>query len=126
MQSYREREYHYLAKQAKEYIFKHMHEEIRIKDIAASLHVSAEHLSRSFHAAEKITLKQYILEERIYRAKNLLRFSDISIAEISRYLAFSSQSHFSEVFRKFTGKSPLIYRQDFSDAYIKQDAVTLN
>lgn len=118
MQSYREREYHYLSRQAKEYVFKHLHEEIRVKDIAAVLHVSAEHLSRTFHASEKITLKQYILKERIERAKYLLRFSDFTVAEISRYLAFSSQSHFIEIFKKYTGKKPIEYRRDCSDTYL--------
>lgn len=126
MQSYREREYHYLARQAKEYIFQHLHDEIRIKDMADALHVSAEHLSRTFHAAEKVTLKQYILEERVDRAKNLLRFSDITVAEISRYLAFSSQSHFAEIFKKYTGKSPTEYRQDYSDNRMKQEKTRKN
>ncbi len=120
MQNYHDRDYHYLVKQAKEYVYKHLHEEIFVKNIAGSLGVTPEHLSRTFHHAEKITLKQYILDERIERAKNLLRYSDISIAEISRYLAFSSQSHFADIFKKRTGKSPTEYRQDFSDSYIKK------
>ena len=108
------------VKQAKEYIYKHLHEEIFIKDMAKALGISAEYLSRTFHKAEGITLKQYILDERIERAKNLLRFSDRSVSEIARYLAFSSSSHFADVFRKKTGKNPVRYRQDFSDAYIKR------
>ena len=120
MQDFREREYHYLVKQSKEYVYKHLHEEIFIKDMAAALGISAEYLSRTFHKAEGITLKQYILKERVERAKNLLRFSDRSISEIARYLAFSSSSHFADVFRKKTGKNPARYRQDFSDTYIRQ------
>ena len=120
IQSYRDREYHYLVKQAKEYVFKHMHKPIFIKNMAKDLGVTPEHLSRSFHSAEKITLKQYIVSERIERAKSLLRFSDSSIADVSQYLAFSSQSHFAEVFKHMTGKSPTEYRQDFSDSYIQK------
>lgn len=120
IQSYHDREYHYLVKQAKEYVFKHLHEEIVIKNMANALGVTPEHLSRTFHQAEKITLKQYIIDERIERAKNLLRFSDSSIAEISQYLSFSSPSHFSEVFKRKTGKSPAEYRKDFSDSYLKR------
>ena len=118
MQEYRNREYHYLVRQSKDYIFKHLHEEIFCKKMASDLGVSPEYLSRTFHKAEGITLKQYILEERIERAKNLLRFSDRSVSEIARYLAFSSSSHFALAFRKKTGKSPTSYRQDFSDGYV--------
>lgn len=120
MAEYREREFHPLVRQAKEYIYKHLHEEIQVQDIAQSLGVSPEHLSRTFHKAEGITLKNHILNERITRARNMLRFSDLKVSEIARYLAFSSQSHFAEVFRRETGKSPLEYRRDFSDEYVNK------
>ncbi|MBQ6364065.1 MAG: helix-turn-helix transcriptional regulator [Lachnospiraceae bacterium] len=120
MAEYREREFHPLVRQAKEYIYKHLHEEIRVQDIAASLGVSPEHLSRTFHKAEGITLKKHILNERILRARNMLRFSDLKVSEIARYLAFSSQSHFADIFRRETGKTPSEYRRDFSDEYISR------
>ena len=120
MTEYREREYHPLARQAKDYIYKHLHEEIKVGQIAESLGVSPAHLSRTFHKAEGITLKKHILNERITRARNMLRFSDLKVSEIARYLAFSSQSHFAEIFRNETGKSPLEYRRDFSDEYVSR------
>lgn len=113
MKQYRERQYHPLVKAAKEYIYQHLHDEIRLKDISAYLGVSPEHLSRTFHQAEGITLKQYITDERIHRARNLLRYSDYSITEIASYLAFSSPSHFTEIFKSVTGKTPTEYRRDF-------------
>ena len=115
MQEYRNREYHQLVRYAREYVYKHLHEEIQVKKMARDLSVSPEHLSRAFHKAEGITLKEYIMEERIERARNLLRFSEYSIAEISRYLAFSSQSHFTDIFHRKTGKTPGEYRRDFSE-----------
>lgn len=117
IQEYRNREYNYLVTQAKEYVFQHLHDVIEVKDIADFLHVSLEHLSRTFHKSEGITLKQYILQERLNRACNLLRFSDFSCSDIARYLGFSSQSHFGVLFKKMTGKTPKRYREDFSDAY---------
>ena len=116
MQDYENREYHYLVQQSKDYIYKHLHEEIFCRDIADSLSVSQEHLSRTFRKAEGISLKQYILDERIERACNLLRNSDYSISEIARFLALSSSSHFATVFRRKKGKSPAVYRQDFSNS----------
>lgn len=119
IREYKEREYHPLIKPTKEYIYKHLHGHIKLADIAAHLGVTPEHLSRTFHAAEGITLKQYIIEERINRAKNLLRFSDYSVTDIASYLAFSSASHFTEVFKSATGKTPTVYRRDFVEyAYI--------
>lgn len=86
---------------------------IRVSDIAGHLGVNPDYLSHLFHREEKITIKRYILEEKIHRGKNLLRFSDYSIHEIGFYLGFSSQSHFSKIFREVTGVSPGRYRSRF-------------
>ena len=116
IQSYCQREYHYLVKRTKEYIYRHFHENIVIGQMSRQMGVSAEYLSRIFHNIEGITLKEFIQREKIVRGKNLLVYSDKSIQEISRYLAFSTQSHFSSVFKKFTGRTPLEYRKEFSQS----------
>lgn len=114
---YRQTNYHYLARRAKEYIFKHFHERITVESIAAALAVSTTYLSRVFRETEHISLKQYIQHERIKRAKDLLRYSNDPIQSISHLLGFVSQSHFTECFRKSTGMTPLKYRNQFSEMY---------
>lgn len=120
MQKYHQTNYHYLVRRAKEYIFKHFHERITVKDTAAALGVSAVYLSRVFRESERISLKQYIQQERIERAKNLLRYSNDSIQSISHCLDFVSQSHFTECFRRSTGLTPLKYRNQFSELYKRE------
>ncbi len=112
--------YHYLVRQAKEYISKHFHERITVEHIADKLNVSVPYLSRVFKEAEKQTVKQYLLNERIKSAKRLLRNSTDSIQSISQYLCFSSQSHFTESFRRKTGMTPLAYRNAYSQIYKSQ------
>ncbi len=112
--------YHYLVRQAKEYIYTHFHERITVESIAENLKVSVPYLARVFKDAEDITVKQYIQRERIKSAKNLLRYSTDSIQTISQYLCFSSQSHFTEIFRKQTGMTPLTYRNQYSQIYKKE------
>lgn len=114
---YRQTNYHYLVRRAKEYIFKHFHERITVEDIASTLSVSTAYLSRVFREAEKISLKQYLQRERIEHAKNMLRYSNDPIQSISHCLCFVSQSHFTECFRKATGLTPLKYRNQFSEMY---------
>lgn len=46
-----------------------------------------------------------------HEAKGLLRYTDKSITAISDYLGFSSQSHFSHVFKKYSGNLPNEYRK---------------
>ena len=57
-------------------------------------------------------LLRYVIECRMERAKSLLRESNLPINEIAQMVGYSSQSHFSTVFRQFTGRSPMRYRSD--------------
>lgn len=92
------------------YIQHHLSEPITTERIAASLYISRTHLSARFHKEMGITLSDYILKEKTEEAKRLLRYSDKSLAAISAYLGFSSQSHFSRTFRKYAGITPGEYR----------------
>lgn len=97
----------------KDYIFSHLHDTIQIADIADHLHVNADYLSHLFSSQEKMTIKRYILQEKIKRSQNLLRYSDYRLQEIGFYLGFSSQSHFSKTFQEIVGMSPNEYRKNF-------------
>lgn len=92
------------------YIQHHLSEPITTERIAASLYISRTHLSARFHKETGTTLSDYILKEKTEEAKRLLRYSDKSLAAISAYLGFSSQSHFSRTFRKYAGITPGEYR----------------
>mgnify|MGYP004454519221 FL=1 len=92
------------------YIQHHLSEPITTEQIASSLYISRTHLSARFHKETGITLSDYILKEKTEEAKRLLRYSDKSLAAISAYLGFSSQSHFSRTFRKYAGITPGEYR----------------
>lgn len=58
-----------------------------------------------------MTLTDFILKEKTEEAKRLLRYTDKPITSISAYLGFSSQSHFSRTFKKYTGSLPNEYRK---------------
>lgn len=100
-----------LVEEVKNYIFSHLHDTIRIEDIANSLHVSPDYLSHLFSQSEKVTIKRYILQEKIIRSKNMLCYSDFSLQEIAFYLGFSSQSYFTQIFREIVGMTPGEFRK---------------
>ena len=102
-----------LVGEVKDYIFRHFHDSIQITDIAKHLNVNPDYLSHLFKKQENITIKRYILREKIRMSRNLLQYSDYSIQEISFYLGFSSQSHFCKVFQEMTGETPGRYRKQF-------------
>lgn len=99
----------------KDYIFSHLHSKIKVADIAETLKLNPDYLSHIFSKSEHITIKKYILEEKIRRSQNLLKYSDYTIQEISFYLGFSSQSHFTRVFCEITGVKPNDYRKKYGN-----------
>lgn len=94
----------------KDYIFQHLHEKIRIRDIADELFLNANYLSEIFKRSEGVTITEFILAEKVKLTKNLLSYSPYSYIEIASYLGFSSQSHLGKVFKKHTGLTLKQYR----------------
>ena len=94
----------------KEYIYSHLKERITIEDLADELGVSASYLSRLFKKETGDSVSAYIRRQKIEMAKNLLRYSDYSMIDIANRLSFSSQSHFIQQFREYTGMTPKKYR----------------
>lgn len=102
-----------LIGKAKDYIFSHLHERIKVADIAEKLQVNPNYLTSVFNKSENISIKKYILQEKIRRSQNLLKYSDYHIQDIAFYLGFSSQSHFTRMFQEITGMTPNEYRKKY-------------
>ena len=66
-----------------DYIYSHTHYRITIREVAEYLRLSESYLSRLFKKEMGISFSQYILNLKIDKAKNLLRFSEYSIGEIT-------------------------------------------
>ncbi len=96
------------------YIQHHLSEPITAEDIAKELYLSRPYLSRKFIEETGESLTDFILKEKTEEAKRLLRYSDKSLTAISNYLGFSSQSHFSRVFKKYSNCTPREYREKYT------------
>ncbi len=100
-----------LINQVRDYVFCHMHEPIRIRDIAAYIGITPNYLSEQFSRHMGMTLKQYIINEKIAGSERMLRYTEYSLQEISTMYAFSSQSRFSVYFQRKNGITPAKYRK---------------
>lgn len=96
-----------------DYIYNHLHEPLHVKDLAMQVKLNESYLSTLFKKETKKSVSEFILSKRMEAAQNMLKFSDYTYAEISAILTFSSQSHFTRVFRKQTGYTPKEYRNKF-------------
>lgn len=96
------------------YIQLHSAEKLEIADIAAQIGYAEYYFSKKFKKEVGISVKDYIKETKINRAKIMLK-AGISISEVTDTLHFSSQSYFTETFRKLTGITPAEYRDSVSN-----------
>lgn len=93
-----------------DYIYNHINERITINELAEYTNLSTSHLSKLFKKEVGISISEYIREEKINTAQNLLNYSELSLIEIANYLGFASQSHFIQTFEKYIGVTPKKYR----------------
>ena len=92
------------------YIQQNLSEKIGLDDLAKLTKTSRAYLSRKFKEEVGMGISQYINRQKIIEAKRFLRFTDKSLAEISGYFDFSSQSYFQKLFKEQTGMTPSEYR----------------
>lgn len=96
------------------YIRSNIMENTTIDEIATALCISKSQLSHQVKKETGDSVHRIVLREKIEAAKNLLANESISIYEISQKMGFSSQSHFSKIFRQYEGISPTEYRKEFT------------
>ena len=100
-----------LISKAKAYIDEHFEKRLSTDEIATEMNVSRPYLSDQFKKATGKNLSEYIMVKKIEHAKKELEFFNTDIKKLSEKLSFSSQSHFTRVFKKYTGITPSEYRE---------------
>ncbi|MBS4202077.1 helix-turn-helix domain-containing protein [Bacillus sp. FJAT-49732] len=100
------------------YIQKHLYEDITLGKLSSLVKMNASYLSQLFKKEVGTSLNEYILRSKVEEAEKLLALTDYSITEIYSLLNFYDQSHFSKVFKKYSGMTPKQYREKHSIAEI--------
>jgi AraC family transcriptional regulator len=101
----------YKLQQAIEYINEHLAINLTIAAIANELEMSQYYFSRLFKQSMGTSPYQYVMRQRIERAKYLLRTTPLSVVEIAVQTGFPNQNQLTVQFRKFTGTTPSAYRK---------------
>jgi len=92
-------------------IHDHHTEVLHLKDVADTLGVSAEHLSRLFHRSTGLRFREYLAETRVGSACNALEQSDRPIAEIAHESGFATLSRFNRCFKELRNMTPRDWRK---------------
>lgn len=105
-------------RRAIEFIDNKYNEKISIESIARHIHLSPIYFHGLFKRETGITPYAYITRKRIQQAQKSLETSDKKIAIISAACGFSSQSYFTDVFKKSIGCTPKEYRKAYYEKYL--------
>ena len=96
--------------QVLDYIDAHLSREITLADLAKLVGMSQFHFGRLFKQSLGLSPYQYLLQQRVERAKQLLKQTDNPVAAIALDCGFNSHSHLGRKFRQLTGITPRAYR----------------
>ncbi|MFD2328016.1 response regulator [Cohnella sp. GCM10020058] len=83
---------------------------LSLADLANRFFMSEEHISRMFKEEFEVNLFDYIAGLKIDKAKALLVKERVKVQEIVEMLNFTDASHFTKVFKKYTGTTPKAFR----------------
>lgn len=84
---------------------------VTLAELAADAGVHPVHLAAAFRRAFGASVGQYLRARRLEAARLALRDPSQSLSEVAITLGFSSQSHFTQAFRRHTGVTPAAYRR---------------
>lgn len=97
----------------KEYLDEHYTEKIVLDDLAERYYINKYCLTKIFKETYGSTISNYLIAMRITKAKQLLRFTDMTVDEIGSAVGMSDANYFSRMFRKVEGISPREYRKQW-------------
>lgn len=97
--------------QIKQYIDSNYADNISLDSLASMTHMNKYYLAHAFTRYTGLSPINYLNDKRLTAGKELLESTDYSIAQIAASVGFSSQSYFSQAFKKKTGVTPNSYRK---------------
>jgi transcriptional regulator GlxA family with amidase domain len=94
-----------------EWLQKHYQRDVRMRDLAKSFGLNSRSFNRRFRQAANKTPIEYLQEVRISQARDLLKHSNLSIAEIAFSVGYQDVSYFTGLFRRMHDVTPNAYRR---------------
>ncbi len=95
---------------AKAIIRENFYDDMSLEEIARQVNMSYTWFCKQFKVFTGMSPAHYIQELKLQHSKKLLASTDMSIKEISFTLGYDAPSHFTNIFKKHIGCSPLAYR----------------
>ncbi|MGG1553761.1 response regulator transcription factor [Paenibacillus ferrarius] len=100
-----------VVKKIKEYIHQHLKEKINLQNLADHVFMNKTYMCTLFKQETQMTVWNYIVAERMQQARNLLLNESLKIYEIAERIGYEDVDHFTSLFKKHYGLSPLEYKR---------------
>ncbi|MBD2683401.1 MULTISPECIES: response regulator transcription factor [Nostoc] len=92
------------------YIQDNLTQELTLERLANEVSMTSDYFARLFKLSTGKSVHQYVIHQRVERAKHLLRQSDLTIAEIALECGFANPSHLALHFKRIVGVTPKQFR----------------
>ena len=99
----------YQLRSVVDFVMSQLDQDVSLLTLAEKAHVSPFHFARQFRDTVCLTPHQFVLQQRIQRAINLIKIGKLPLAQIAVEVGFYDQAHFTRAFRRVTGTSPARY-----------------
>lgn len=99
------------AECAIQFIRAHLSESICVDDIAQEAHLNPQYLMRLFKKETGYSVLEFITNERIAKAKELLEHTALPVTQVACSVGYDNYSYFSKVFKVYTNMTPSQYRK---------------
>lgn len=97
----------------KAYIDEHYNEKISLDELSSRFFIDKYYLTKAFRSQFGLNISTYVQNIRITKAKQLLRFSNLTVEEIGAEVGMSDPAYFSRVFKNVEGVGPKMYREQW-------------
>ena len=90
----------------------HYHRGIGVSDVAACVGLDPSYLLKLFRRQTGMSIRDYLIATRLRKAKVLLKDPRIAVTAAAQSVGFRNYASFEKTFRKSTGRSPSVYREE--------------
>lgn len=98
------------VEQAVRYIQQNIEKDLHRSDVADAIFMNSDHLSRLFKKELGVSMKDFIISEKIRVAQSLLKSTNLPVSLVASKVGYSNFSYFSQTFKRETGMTPGEYR----------------
>ena len=104
------------------YVREQLHKKITLSCVAKLCGMGKSHFSRTFKSDHGITFQEFLIQQRITKAVELLKDSDLQVTQVAFAVGFLDLSNFTRMYQRYIGMSPSCFRKALAHQYSKNNS----